>query len=325
MKAIVLKKYGKPESLKYLDVDKPVPKEDELLLKLSATTVTAGDCELRTLNFQFPINLLIRIFFGFFRPRSIILGQEYSGTVEMVGSDVTSFKAGDQVFGATDLKFGAYAEYLCVKEKSVVTEKPQNMSFEEAAGVPVGGLEALHFLKLANIEKGTKLLINGAGGSIGTAAIQLAKHYGAEVTVVDALEKLDMLKFAGADHLIDYKTQNFTDLDKKYDVVFDVVGKCSYYKTLDTLNEKGRYIIANPRRFDRRRGKKTNRGDQYKVILETTNRYKKDLIELKELVEAGKLITLIDTYYPLKDIPEAHRYVDTGMKKGNLIITIDHD
>jgi len=323
MKAIVWDKYGKAKHLKYKEIDKPNLKSDEILIKVHATTVTAGDCEIRGLKFSPLLNTMMRLFFGPLKPRNIVLGQEYAGEVVEIGSDVNTFKVGDEVYGATDLSFGAYAEYMTAKEKGAVSLKPKNMSFEEAAGVPVGGIEALHFLNLANLKEGEHLLINGAGGSIGTAALQMAKSRGAQVTVVDSEDKLDMLSFIGADHLINYRTEDYRKNKDTYDVVFDVVGGSSFYKSIGALKEKGRFIMANPKGLDKLKGRLTNMKGQKHIIMQTSDRYKKDLECLTSLIESGKMITVIDTYFALNKMAEAHEYVESGKKKGNLIITIE--
>ncbi|MGB3368453.1 MAG: NAD(P)-dependent alcohol dehydrogenase, partial [Acidaminobacteraceae bacterium] len=226
MKAIIWGKYGGPDVLKLGVIDKPVPKDNEILVKIHATTVSAGDCEMRELKFSFIFKILIRILFGFLKPKDKILGQELAGEVESMGKNVTRFKVGDRVFASTGMKLGAYAQYICIAENPIDTAlaiMPRNMSFEQATSIPIGGMAALHFLKIASVEAGDRVLINGAGGSIGTIAIQLAKYYGAEVTAVDRTEKLDILLSAGADYVIDYKKEDFTSQSKTYDIIFDVI------------------------------------------------------------------------------------------------------
>src|SRR2546427_4421024 len=235
-----------PEVLQLRDVEKPTPKANEVLIKVHAATVTKGDCELRSLNLPLLWKFVLRVGFGIRAPRKKILGQELAGEIEAVGNDVTLFKKGDQVFANTGLHLGAYAEYDCLPEKGLIATKPANMSYEEAAAVPVGGLHALQYLRKANIQRGQKVLINGAGGSIGTVAVQLAKYYGAEVTGVDSTGKLDMLRSIGADHVIDFTREDFTKNREKYDVVFDTVGKSSYTATVRSLKENGFYLLGNP-------------------------------------------------------------------------------
>ncbi len=327
MKAIVWIKYGAPDVLQLREVDKPTPKENELLIKVQATTVTAGDCEMRNLKFPFYLSLLMRLFLGISKPkRGTILGQELAGEIEAVGKNVTLFKEGDQIFGGTGFSVGTYAEYVCFPEEpeeGVLATKPINMTYEEAATVTTGGLEALHFLRVANIEPGQTVLINGAGGSIGTYGVQLAKHFGAEVTAVDSTEKLDMLRAIGADHVVDYTQEDFSKRGKTYDVIFDVVGKGSFSGGIKSLKEKGVYLMANPRLLKMARGWWISRNSSKKVIFETTVQKNEDLLILKDLVEAGKLKAIIDRRYPLAQTAEAHRYVETGQKKGNVIISFD--
>lgn len=326
MKAIVWTAYGPPDVLELREVEKPVPKEDEVLIRIHASTVTAGDCEARSLKFPLGLGIAVRFVVGLRRPtRVTILGQELAGEIEAVGNDVWLFKPGDQVFAVTGFGFGGYAEYTCMPEKpdmGVLATKPANMTFEQAAAVPVGGLEALHFLRQANIQPGQKVLINGAGGSIGTMAIQLAKYYGAEVTAVDSTAKLDMLRSIGADHVVDYTQEDFTRSGETYDVILDVVGKSPYSRSTHSLDENGFYLLANPALSHRIRGLWTSLTSSKSVITAAASHKTADLDFLKELIEAGKLKTIIDRRYPLEQTAEAHRYVETGQKKGNVIITV---
>src|SRR3989449_10934897 len=246
MKAIVCTRYGPPEVLQLRDVEKPTPKANEVLIKVHAATVTKGDCELRSLNLPLLWKFVLRVGFGIRAPRKKILGQELAREIEAVGNDVTLFKKGDQVFANTGLHLGAYAEYDCLPEKGLIVTRPVNMTYEEAAAVPVGGLHALQYLRKANIQSGQKVLINGAGGSIGTVAVQLAKYYGAEVTGVDSTGKLDMLRSIGVDRVVDYTREDFTKNGEKYDVIFDTVGKSSYSRSIGSLKEKGFYLLGNP-------------------------------------------------------------------------------
>jgi NADPH:quinone reductase-like Zn-dependent oxidoreductase len=268
---------------------------------------------------------------GLIRPKRItILGQELAGEIESVGVDVKLFKEGDQVFSHTGFGMGAYAEYICRPEKpegirGVLAIKPVNMTYEEAAAVPLGGLEALHFLRQGNIQSGGKVLINGAGGSIGTFAIQLAKYFGAEVTAVDSTGKLDMLRSIGADQVIDYTQEDFTKSGQTYDVIFDVVGKSSFSGSIRSLKQNGRYLLANPGRSEMAQGRRTSRRSSKKVIAGNASYSPEDLIFLKELIEAGKIKSVIDRYYPLEQTAEAHRYVETGQKQGNVVITVEHN
>jgi NADPH:quinone reductase-like Zn-dependent oxidoreductase len=326
MKAIVWTDYGPPDVLQLRDVVKPAPKDDQVLIKIYASTVTAGDCEARSLKFPLGLGIGVRLYAGLRKPsRVTILGQELAGEVEAIGKDVTLFRTGDQVFALTGFGFGGYAEYTCMPEKpdiGVLATKPANMTFEEAAAVPVGGLEALHFLRQANLQPGQKVLINGAGGSIGTMAIQLAKHYGAQVTAVDSTGKLDMLRSIGADHVVDYTQEDFTRTGETHDVILDVVGKSPYSRSTHSLNENGFYLLANPALSHRIRGLWTSLTSSKSVITAAASHKTSDLVFLKELIEAGKLKTIIDRRYPLEQTAEAHRYVETGKKMGNVIITV---
>jgi len=329
MKAIVWTKYGSPEGLQLQEVEKPAPKENEVLTRIVATTVTAGDCEMRRLKFPFLFRLPIRLYNGLRKPKKItVLGQEFAGEIESVGKDVKLFKKGDQVFATTGFGFGAYAEYKCLPEEpkmGVLASKPVNMTYEEAAAVPTGGLEALHFLRKGNIQSGQKVLIIGAGGSIGTFAVQLARYFGAEVTGVDSAGKLDMLRSIGADHVIDYTQEDFTKSAETYDVIFDVMGKSSFSGSVSSLKQNGRYLLGNPGLTQIVRGRWTSMRSSKKVIIGAANQKNEDLFFLKALIEAGKIKSVIDRRYPLEQIAEAHRYVDTGQKKGNVVITVEHN
>ena len=326
MKAIECTKYGPPEVLQLTEVEKPTPKDNEVLIKIHATTVFVGDCEIRKFKFHGLLWFLLRIGFGFRGPRQKILGQELAGKIEAIGKDVIRFKKGDQVFASTSTSLGAYAHYKCLPEDGMLAIKPSNMTYEQAATVPSGGLEALCLLRKANIQSGQKVLINGAGGSIGTFAVQIAKSLEAEVTVVDNTKKLDMLRTIGADHVIDYTKEDFTKNSQTYDVIFDVVGKSSFSRSIRSLNKNGRYLLANPGLSHMIRGQWTSKTSSKKVISGVTvTRKTDDLIFLKELAETGKIKSVIDRTYPLEQIVEAHRYVETGQKKGNVAITVAHN
>ena len=331
MKAIVWTKYGPPDVLQLQEVEKPVPKEDEVLIRIRATTVTAGDCEMRSLQFPIYLSLLMRLWRGLIKPKgTTIPGTELAGEIEAVGQDVTLFKKGDQVFGAAGLNFGAAAEYICLPERPGEMEggvaiKPANMTYEQAAAVPFGGRDALHFLRKGNVQSGQKILINGAGGSIGTFAVQLAKYFGAEVTGVDSTEKLDMLRSIGADHVIDYTREDFSQSGEVYDVIFDVVGKISFSPNAESLKQDGIYITANPRLPQMVQGLWTSMRSSKKVVMETASGTIEDLVFLRRLVEEGKIRSVIDRCYPLEQSAEAHRYVETGRKQGNIVITVGQD
>ncbi|TMP98429.1 MAG: NAD(P)-dependent alcohol dehydrogenase [Thaumarchaeota archaeon] len=324
MKAAVCTRYGPPEVLQLRELEKPTPKDDEVLVRVHAATVTAGDCELRSLKLPLSWQLIARIGFGFRGPRKKILGQELAGEIESVGKTVKLFKKGDQVFAFTGLHLGAWAEYNCLPENGWMAIKPANMTYEEAAAVPAGGLHALHCLKKGNIQSGQKVLIYGAGGTVGTFAVQLAKSFGAEVTAVDSTRKLEMLRSIGADKVIDYTKADFAKSGETYDVIFDVVGKSSFSGCMRSLKEKGFYLLGNPGLSQQARGLLTSMRSSKKVIGGTVSYRSGDLIFLKELIEAGKIRSAIDRGYPLEQIAEAHRYVDTGQKKGNVVITVGH-
>jgi NADPH:quinone reductase-like Zn-dependent oxidoreductase len=327
MKAIVCTRWGPPDVLELKEVEKPAPKDNEVLIRIHATTVTAGDCELRGLKFPPRLQLLMRIGFGFRGPRRKILGQEFAGEIESVGIDVKFINEGDQVFAHTGFGMGAYAEYISLPEESEGAEgvlgiKPVNMTYEEAAAVPLGGLEALHYIRKANIQSGQKVLINGAGGSIGTIAIQLAKHFGSEVTAVDSTGKLDMLRSIGADQVIDYTKEDFTKSGETYDVIFDVVGKSPFSRSETSIKQNGTYLSANPGPSLRVQDRRTSSRNIRIVIGGNVSYRLEDLMYLKELIEVGKIKSVIDRRYPLEQIVEAHRYVETGGKKGNVVITV---
>ena len=328
MKAIVMTSFGPPEVLQLTEVEKPVPKDNEVLIRVYATTVFAGDCELRSLKVPVEVRLPMLIYMGLIKPKPVILGQELAGEIESIGKDVHRFKAGDPVFAAVGFGLGAYAEYKCMPEEpgamgGALAIKPANITYAEAAAVPVGGLEALHFVRQMNIQSGQKVLINGAGGGIGTFAVQLAKVRGAEVTAVDSTGKLDMLRSIGADHVIDYTQEDFTRRGQAYDVILDVVGKSSFSGSLRSLKQNGRYLLGNPGLSQKFRARWTSTGSK-QVIYGTGSQKAEDLVFLKELIEAGTIKPVIDRHYPLEQMAEAHRYVDTGRKKGNVAITVEH-
>lgn len=329
MKAIVLTRFGPPDVLKLREVEKPSPQDHEVLVKIHATTVFAGDCELRGLKVSLALRLPVLIYMTFFRPKPILLGQELAGEVESVGKNVTRFKVGDPVFAAVGFSLGTYAEYKCLPEVSgplggALAIKPANMTYAEAAAVPVGGLEAVHFIRRAAIQSGQQVLINGAGGSIGTIAVQLAKLHGASVTAVDRAEKLDMLRSIGVNHVIDFRREDFTRRSQTYDVILDVVGKSAFSRSMRSLKQGGRYLSVNPSLSHRIRARWAQTGGK-QVIHGTGPQKAEDLAFLRELIEAGKLKSVIDRCYPLEQIVEAHRYVDTGRKRGNVVITLDHN
>jgi NADPH:quinone reductase-like Zn-dependent oxidoreductase len=323
MKAVIWTKYGPPDVLQIQEVPKPIPKDNELLIKVHAATVTAGDCEVRRFEIPMEYWLFARLWFGLRKPKRVnIPGSELAGEVESVGRDVTRFSEGDQVFGSPEMSLGAYAEYKCLPEDGCITKKPANISYEEAACIPTGGLNALHYLRKGNIQDGQRVLIIGAGGSIGTLGVQLAKSYGAYVIAVDSNRKLDMLSKIGADEVIDYTNEDYFNSGETYDVIFDIVGKGTFSRSIGLLKNKGIYLMGNPRMGERVRGRWTSMTSSKKVISKIAYYKVEDLIYLKELIEAGRIKTVIDRRYPLEQIVEAHRYVETGNKKGNVVITV---
>ena len=331
MKAIVWTKYGSPDGLILQEIEKPVPKDDEILIRIRATTVTAGDCEMRRLELPLMLSFPVRLYAGFLRPKRItILGQELAGEVEKVGKNVNAFKEGDQVFGTTGFGFGAYAEYICLpgepnEMQGALAIKPANLTYEEAAAVPTAGLEALHYLRKANIQRVKRVLIIGSGGSIGTFSIQLAKHFGAEVTGVDSTEKLEVIRSIGADHVIDYTKVDYTKNGESYDLIIDVVGRSSVSRRIRLLKPDGYYFLAYAGLFHILLGIWISMTSNKKLKVESASQKKEDLVFLKDLVEAGKIKPIIDRSYPLEQIPEAHRYVESGGKKGNVVINVEQN
>ena len=323
MKAIVYTKYGSPDVLQVKEVDKPKPKDDEVLIKVYAAEVTKADCEMRSFNFQVKwFWLPLRIAMGLTKPKKQILGVYFAGEVDSVGKDVSKFKTGDQIFGATRLRLGAYGEYVCLPASYTLVPKPNNMSFEEAAAVPLGGLNALHFLRKANIRKGEEVLVNGAGGSIGTFGVQIAKAMGAEVTAVDSTIKEELLRRIGADHFIDYTKEDFTSSGQTYDVIFDMVANSSYSRCVNALNPKGRYLMANPRISDMTRSVLTSIFTDKTAIFIFAGEKKEELFALKEMIEEGKIKPIVDKIYPLEQAAEAHLRVETEQRLGPIVISV---
>jgi NADPH:quinone reductase-like Zn-dependent oxidoreductase len=323
MKAVVYTKYGSPDVLQLKEVDKPIPRNDEVLIKVYAAEATKTDCELRSFNFQVKwFWLPLRIAMGLIKPKKQILGGYFAGEVESVGKDVSKFKKGDQIFGTTKLRLGAYGEYVCLPASYTLVPKPHNVSFEEAAAVPLGGLNALHFLRKANIRKGEKVLVNLAGGSIGSFGVQIAKAMGAEVTAVDSTIKEDMLSRIGADHFFAYTKEDFTKSGQTYDVIFDMVAKSSYSECVRTLNPKGRYLMANPRISDMLRSVLTSKFTDKAAIFVFAGEKEEELLALKEMIEEGKIKAIVDKIFPLDQFAEAHQRVETEQRLGPVVISV---
>ena len=330
MKAIVYTEYGPPDVLQLKEVDKPMPKNNEILVRVYATSVNIGDIwarnfkEISPRKFTMPFLawLPARIYFGLTKPRINILGNEFAGEVEAIGKDVKRFKKGDQVFGYRGQSMGTNAEYFCMSENGLVEIKPSNMTYEEAASVPYGALTALNLLRKVNIQRGQKVLINGASGGIGSAAVQLAKYYGAEVTGVCATPRLGFVKSLGADQVIDYTKEDFTKNSETYDLIFDILGKSSFSRCKNSLKPNGHYLLASFKMTQLFQMLWTSIMGDKKVICALSSENSQDLIFVKELVEAGKIKSIIDRRFALEQIPEAHHYIENGQKKGNVVITI---
>lgn len=306
MKTIIYTRYGPPEVLQLREVEKPSPKKNEVLVKIHATTVTIGDTIMRSLNIPVPgwQRFMARLYLGLRTPKRTVLGMELAGEIEATGAQVTRFKPGDQIFASTfAMNFGGYAEYKCLPENGVLAIKPANISYEEAAAIPGGGMTAYHCLKKGNIQPGQKVLIYGASGAVGTFAVQLAsRHFGADVTGVCSTANLDLVRSLGAGRVIDYTQEDFTQSDESYALIFDAVGKISPSQKKKLLKKTGKYLNVH-------------------TSSDGSNSLE-NLLVLKKLVEAGKVIPAIDRRYPMELIIEAHRYVDQGHKKGNVIITV---
>ncbi len=323
MKAITYTRYGPPEVLQLNDVEKPTPKDDEVLIKVRAAEVTKSDCEMRS--FKFSVKwfwLPLRIVLGVRKPKRQILGGYFSGEIESIGRNVVDFSVGDQVFGATQLRLGSYGEFVALPASYTFVAKPENMSFAEAAAVPLGGLNALHFMSCAKIQAGEKVLINGAGGSIGAHAVQIAKFMGAEVTAVDSAIKEAFLLRMGADYFIDYRRQDFLANDQRYDVIFDMVSGSSYSRSIKALNPGGRYLSGNPRLLVMLRSILTSRFSDKTVRIAFARETKAELSTLKQMIERNELRSIVDRVFSMQEAVEAHHRVETEERTGAVVLAI---
>ena len=317
MKAIIYTKYGPPNVLQLTEVEKPQPKENEVLIKINATAVNSADWRLRKAD-----PFMVRFFFGLFKPKKNILGVVLSGVIEKIGKDVTSYNAGDQVFGLSDMSLGTYAEYICLPETSALAIKPNNISFEEAAAIPFGGHTALHFLRKANIKSGQSVLVYGASGAVGSAAVQLAKYYGVKVTGVCSTANVEMVTMLGADKVIDYTKTDISKVEETFDIIFETVNKAPISKLKKLLKKNGTLILGSAMLKEMFQGSLISLFGNIKVLLGEAKVTAKDMSFLKELAASGKLKPVIDKIYPLDKIADAHTYVEMGHKKGNVVIQI---
>jgi NADPH:quinone reductase-like Zn-dependent oxidoreductase len=326
MKAIVCTKYGSADVLQLQEVEEPIPTDNEVLIKVLAATVNIGDCRVRAFDVPLPFWLTYRIQLGLRRPKQPILGSVLAGDIEAVGKDVKRFGKGDQVFGLDISGFGAHAEYVCRPEEGALAKKPANMTYEEAAAVPHGASTALHFLReKGNIQSGQRVLINGASGAVGTWAVQLAKYFGAKVTGVCSTTNLEMVETLGADEVVDYTREDFTKNGQTYDIIFDAVGKSSFSRCKSSLEESGIYLATDPTVAVVLSMLWTMRMGSKKAIWSLGPERAEDLVYLTELIEAGKMKAAIDRRYSLEQVAEAHRYVEKGHAKGNVVITVGHN
>ncbi|MES9738442.1 NAD(P)-dependent alcohol dehydrogenase [Peribacillus frigoritolerans] len=323
MKAIVYTKYGPPDVLHLKEVEKPDPKEYEILIKVKAATVTMGDIRSRSFTVPLSVWLPARIIMGLRRPKKTILGLELSGEVESVGKDVNLFKAGDQIFAASQVGYGAYAEYNCMRKDGPVSIKPNNISFEEAAAIPIGARTALFYLRKANVQSGQKVLVYGASGSVGSYAVQIAKYFGAKVTGVCSTANVELVKSLGADKVIDYTSEDFSRDGGTYDVIFEAVNKSPFSACMKSLKKDGTYLnVTVPVPGVRMLWTKLTTGKKL-ILSQNSPETPEALNFLKELVEAGKLKVIIDRCYAFEELVQAHRYVEKGHKKGNVVITME--
>jgi len=322
LKAIVYERYGSPDVLQLQEVEKPSPKNNEVLIKIHAATVTSGDCRVRSLNVPAGFRFIMRLVFGISKPRQPILGSELAGVIESVGKDVSKFKVGDAVFAFSDAALGCYAEYKCMAEDGAIVPKPSSLTFEEAAALSFGGTTALDFLRRGKLKRGESVLINGASGSVGTANVQLAKHFGAVVTGVCSGANMELVRSLGASHVIDYTQEDFTKNGETYDVIVDTVGTAPFSRCKASLKKGGRLLMVLAGLPDMLQAPWVLMTSNRKVIAGPVTVRVEDLHFLAGLAEVGKFKPVIDRRYPFEQIAEAHRYVDTGRKKGNVVITL---
>ena len=323
MKAIVYNEYGSPDVLQFKEVAKPAPNDSEVLIKTYATTVTSGDWRVRSLDMPFGFGLISRLVFGIFKPRKPILGTELAGEVVSVGKDVSKFKVGDQVFAFSGPGMGCHAEYKCMPEDGAVVKKPTNLTYDEAAAMSFGGTTALDFFRRAELQNGDKVLVNGASGGVGTAAVQLAKHFGADVTGVCSTANVELVRNLGANHVIDYTKEDFTVNGETYDIIVDTVGTAPFSRSKGSLKERGRLLLVLAGLPDMLQIPWVSMTSSKKVIAGPAAERAEDLRFLAKLAEAGEFKPVIDRRYPFEQIAEAHSYVDTGRKKGNVVITLN--
>lgn len=322
MKAILWTKYGSPDLLKLGEVETPTPKEGEVLVRVHAAPVTPGDCEIRRFEMHVLFWLPVRLYMGIIKPKRPILGMDLAGEIESIGKEVSGLKVGDAVFGGTGLSLGAHAEYAKLSSKGMMAKKPANISYEDASTIPTAGTNALHYIRKADIKPGEKILIIGAGGCFGTYVVQLAKHFGAEVTAVDSTKKLETLKSIGADYVVDYTQEDFTKNGISYDIIFDIAGKGSVSRSMKSLTPTGRYVLATPWVKQVLQGVWSSMTSGKEFFFALAGENPEDLVYISDLMEQGKLKTVIDKRYPLEQIPEAHAYVESGEKIGTIVINI---
>ena len=325
MKAIVYESYGPPEVLQLKEFDKPTPMDNEVLIKIHATTVTSADWRVRSLSVPTGFGLIMRLIFGISRPKQPILGSELAGVVELVGKDVSKFKVGDSVFAFSDAAMGCHAEYKCMRENGALALKPANLTYDEAAALSFGGLTALDFFNRAKIQRGERVLVNGASGAVGTAAVQLAKHFGADVTGVCSTANVELVRSLGARHVIDYTKEDFTQNGETYDIIVDTVGIAPLSRSTASLKEGGRLLMVLAGLPEMLQIPWLSMTSGKKFIAGPTATRAEDMRFLAKLAETGEFKPVIDRRYPFEQIAQAHRYVDTGRKRGNVVVTLTHN